>query len=382
MLIGDRHIAHYDMEQFFVSIERLRNAKLNGKPVLIGGSNDRGIVAACSTEAMQYGIQVGMPMRIAQRLCRHSMVVRADYEEYARQSSLICDIIKDQVPLVEKSNIDEFYVDLTGMDKFFGCKKFVQELKRKVQQHSGLSSSSGLASNKLVSRVAAREIKPNGQLEIPFGKEKTFLAPLSVIKLPGVGKETAFKLLKMGVETVKVLSEIPPEFLCEVLGKGGNELARRANGIDDSPVIPYVEQKYISAEHTLQEDTISMQILNSELLRMTEALAFQLRSQQKVTGCVIVKLRYTDHETHECKKSIPFTNLDEPLISCVREVFSKLFTRRVLVRMIGIRYTNLIPGTYQIDLFQDKEEKIKLYQSIDHIKKRFGEDLLKRATGI
>ncbi len=382
MLTYDRHIAHYDMDQFFVSIERKRNTTLNGKAILIGGSNDRGIVAACSNEAAKFDIHAGMPMRIALRLCKHAMVVRADYEEYSKQSKLIFEIIKDSVPLVEKSNLDEFYVDLTGMDKFFGCMKFTNELKAKVQKHSGLASSSGLASNKMVSKVAALQIKPYGQLEIPFGNEKNFLAPLSVVKIPGVGKETAFKLIKMGVETIKVLSEIPPEMLCDVVGKSGNELWRRANGIDESPVIPYVEQKYISMEHTFQEDTISMQVLHGELVRVTEALAFKLRKQNKVTGCIAVKLRYSDHDTHDIKMSIAYCNTDHGLIKVVKELFTKLYTRRMLVRMIGIRFMNLIPGSYQIDLFSDSQEMIKLYESIDHIKKRFGEKLVGKASSL
>ncbi len=380
MLTYDRHIAHYDMDQFFVSVERLRNSRLNGMPLLIGGSNDRGVVAACSNEAMQCGIHVGMPMRIAQRLCKHSTIVRADFEEYSRQSKLIFDIIKESVPLVEKSSLDEFYVELTGMDKFFGCKKFMHELKSKVQKNSGLAASSGLASNKLVSKVAASQIKPVGQLEIPFGNERSFLAPLSIIKIPGVGKETAFKLLKMGVETIKVLSEIPPEMLCDVIGKGGNELSRRANGIDESPVIPYKEQQSFSTEQVLQEDTIDINVLYTELARMTESIGFVLRTQNRLTGCVTLKLRYTDGETHTIQKAIPFSNADHILLTVAKGLFNKLFTRRVLVRMIGLRFTNLIPGTYQIDLFEDKEETIKLYQSIDSIKQRFGEQSLRRAT--
>jgi DNA polymerase-4 len=379
MLTYDRHIAHLDMDQFFISVERLRNSKLAGKPLLIGGSNDRGIVAACSDEARQFGIHVSMPMRIALRLCRYATVVRADFEEYSKQSKLITEIIKDSVPLVEKSNLDEFYVDLSGMDKFFGCTKFTNDLKSKIYNHSGLISSYGLASNKLVSKVAANQISPNGQLEIPFGNEKIFLAPLSVMKLPGVGKETAFKLIDMGVETISSLSSIPAEMLCDVVGKSGNELWRRANGIDHSPVIPYSEQKVISAEHTFQADTIDTRVLDAELVRMTEKLAFELRKQNRLTGCVVLKMRYSDGETHTAQRSFEFMNKDHQLIFVAREIFRKLFTRRMLVRLIGVRFTNLIPGTYQIDLFNDSAETIRLYQAIDSVKKRFGEGMLGRA---
>ena len=383
MLLSDkRHIAHLDLDAFFVSVEQLRNPKLNGKPLLIGGSNDRGVVAACSYEARQFGIHSAMPMRVALRLCRNAIIIKSDFEAYSKYSKLVTDVIKDAVPLFEKSSIDEFYVDLSGMDKFFGCRQFIDELKKKVNRESGLPLSYGLASNKLISKVATNEVKPNGQLEIPFGYEKSFLAPLSIMKIPGIGKETGYKLLKMGVETVKVLSEIPVEMMQNLLGKNGTELWRRAQGIDETPVIPYKEQKSISTEHTFQQDTIDIHFLESELVRMTEKIAFELRSQNRLTGCVVVKLRYSDHETHTQQKSIAHTNADHILLGIAKEIFHRLYQRRVLVRMLGIRFTNLVPGTYQINLFEDTREMINLYQSIDSIKTRFGERLLMRAAGI
>lgn len=370
------------MDNFFVSIEQLRNSKLEGKPVLIGGSNDRGIVAACSDEAKKFGIHTAMPMRVAQRLCRYATIIKADFEAYSQFSNVVTEVLKREVPLLEKSGIDEFYIDLTGMDKFFGCKKFTHELIKKVYKECGLSSSFGLASNKLVSKVAAGEDKPKGQLEIPFGWEKPFLNPLRITKIPGVGEQTAFKLMKMGVETIQVLSEVPAEILCTVLGKLGNELWRRANGIDESPVVPYKEEKSISTEHIFQQDTIDMQLLTAELVRMTESLCFELRKQQRLTGCLVMKLRYSDGDTHTLQRSIAYCNQDQQLIGVARELFQQLFTRRLLVRMIGIRFTHLIPGVYQIDLFSDTNESIRLYQQIDSIKQRFGEGMLGRGSAI
>lgn len=380
-LSENRHIAHLDLDAFFVSVEQLRNSRLIGKPILIGGSSDRGVVAACSYEARKFGIHSAMPMRTALRLCRHAIVMKSDFEAYSKYSKLVTDVIRANVPLFEKSSIDEFYVDLTGMDKFFGCKKFTDELKDTIISESGLPVSYGLASNKLISKIATNEVKPNGQLEIPFGNEKSFLAPLSIMKIPGIGTQTGYKLLKMGVETVKVLSEVPVELMQNLMGKTGTELWRRANGIDETPVIPYHEQKSISAEHTFQQDTIDLNYLLAELTRMTEKIAFELRSQDRLTGCVTVKLRYTDFETHTQQRSIPYTNADHVLLKVVKELFKRLYERRVLVRLVGVRFTNLIPGTYQINLFDDREEMIKLYQAIDSVKKRFGEALLKRGTG-
>ena len=382
ILHPERQITHLDLDTFFVSVECLRNPKLIGKPVLIGGSGDRGVVASCSYEARKFGIHSAMPMKIARRLCSHAVVVRGDMETYSKYSRLVTDIVADTVPLFEKASIDEFYVDLTGMDKFFGCRSFSDQLKKKIIKESGLPISYGLASNKLISKVATNEVKPNGQIEIPFGKEKLYLAPLSVAKLPGVGKKTTYLLLKMGVETVKLLSEIPVEMIQNLLGKNGSDLWRKANGIDETPVVPFHEQKSISTENTFQQDTIDMSFLNSELVRMTEKIAFELRLQGKVTGCVVVKLRYSNFETFTTQLTIPYSNADHVLLKTAKELFTKLYERRMLIRMIGIRFTNLIPGNYQINLFDDTQETISLYQAIDSVKKQFGEGLLIRAAGV
>ncbi len=381
MLTYDRHIAHMDLDSFFVSVELLRNPKLIGKPVLIGGSSERGVVAACSYEARKFGIHSAMPMRVALRLCREAVIVKGDYEAYSKASTLVTEVITGNVPLFEKSSIDEFYIDLTGMDKFFGCKKFTDELTAKVKKESGLPISYGLASNKLISKVATNEVKPNGQIEIPFGCEKSFLAPLSVMKIPGIGKETGYKLLKMGVETVKTLSEIPVQLMQNLMGKTGAELWRRANGIDDSPVIPYREQKSISTEETFQTDTTDLNFMHSHLVRMTESIAFELRQQNRLTGCITMKLRYSDFETYTMQRSVPYTNADHTLIKTVKELFAKLYERRLLVRLLGVRFTHLIPGTYQINLFDDTQENIRLYQAIDSVKKQFGELKLVRGSG-
>lgn len=382
MILGsERHITHMDLDSFFVSVEYLRNSKLKGKPILIGGKSDRGVVAACSYEARTFGIQSGMAMRAALRLCSHATVIKSDFEAYSKYSRLVTEVVKDTVPLFEKASIDEFYIDLSGMDKYFGCKKFSDELKTKVVKETGLSLSYGLASNKVVSKVATGEVKPNGQIEIPFGEEKPFLAHLSITKLPGVGKETAYKLLKMGVQTIKTLSEIPREMLHNLMGKNGIDLHRKANGIDESPVVPYREQKGIGTERTFETDTIDVCFIHRELVRMTESIAFELRAQNRLTGCVTVKVRYSDFETHTKQCSIEYTAQDHLLLQTARELFDGLYTRRQLVRLIGVRFTDLIPGTYQIDLFDDSQELINLYRAIDSVKKQYGEDYLIRASG-
>lgn len=376
-----RHITHLDLDTFFVSVERLINPKLIGKPVLVGGSGDRGVVASCSYEARKFGIHAAMPMYTAKRLCSHAIVVKGDYEAYSKYSNLVTEVIRDKVPMFEKSSIDEFYIDMTGMDRFFGCSKFSAELKACITKESGLPISYALASNKLISKVATNEVKPNGQLEIPFGNERSYLAPLNITKLPGVGDKTKILLLNMGVSRVETLAKIPIELMINLLGKPGSDLHRKANGIDESPVVPFHEQKSISAENTFQQDTTDLKFLNAELVRMTEKIAFQLRTENKLTGCITVKIRYSDFDTLTAQKSIAYSNQDHVILQTVKELFSKVNTRRLLIRLIGVRFSNLIQGNYQINLFNDTQEKIKMYQAIDSIKKQFGERYVIKAAG-
>lgn len=378
----NRHITHLDIDTFFVSVERLINPKLIGKPVLVGGSGDRGVVASCSYEARKFGIHAAMPMYTAKRLCSHAIVVKGDYEAYSKYSNLVTEVIRDKVPMFEKSSIDEFYIDMTGMDRFFGCSKFSAELKARITKESGLPISYALASNKLISKVATNEVKPNGQLEIPFGNERSYLAPLNITKLPGVGDKTKVLLLNMGVSRVETLAKIPIELMINLLGKPGADLHRKANGIDESPVVPFHEQKSISTENTFQQDTTDLKFLNAELVRMTEKIAFQLRTENKLTGCITVKIRYSDFDTLTAQKSIAYSNQDHVILQTVKELFRKVNTRRILIRMIGVRFTNLIFGNYQIGLFNDTQESIRLYQAIDSIKMQFGEEFLQKAVTI
>ncbi len=376
-----RQIAHFDLDAFFVSVERLKNPQLKGKPILVGGSGDRGVVVACYYEARRFGIHSAMPIAFARRLCPEAIVIRGDMESYGRHSQLVTEIMQDTVPLFEKASIDEFYIDLSGMDKFLGCSLFARELKKKVLKESGLIVSYGLAGNKLISKVATNEIKPNGQLEVAIGKEKAFLAPLSIGKLPGIGKETAYKLVRRGVETVRTLSEIPIEMLETMLGATGIDLWRKANGLDDTPVIPYREQKSISTERTFETDTTNLRSLHAELVRMTESVGFELRRQDRLTACITVKLRYSNFDTVSRQKTIDFTNADHLLLSVAQSLFEKLYDRRLLIRLLGVRLTCLIPGNYQIKLYEDTQETIRLYQSIDSIKRQYGEKAIFRAVG-
>jgi DNA polymerase-4 len=379
MLSLNRSIAHFDLDAFFVNVEYLRNSRLKGKPIAVGGHSDRGVIASCSYE---FGVHSAMPTRLAKRLCPELLIIQGDMDNYSRFSNLITEIIRTEVPVFEKSSIDEFYIDMTGMDKFFGTLRFIQFLRKKIIKESGLSISHALATNKLISKVATNECKPNGELEVKPGNEKLFLAPLPIEKLPMVGNQTATLLRRMGVETISILSQIPVEMMINLLGKNGIELWRRAQGVDETPIVPYHEQKSIGTENTFETDTINMQFLHKELVRMTEKIAFELRCNNKLTGCVTVKIRYSDFQTLTMQSTIAYTANDHILLQKVKEIFNKLYDRRLLVRLIGVRFNNLVAGCYQINIFEDRQEMIGLYQAIDSVKKQFGEKFLFRAACI
>ncbi len=379
---SNRSVAHFDLDAFFVQVEYLRNSSLRGKPIAVGGQSDRGVITSCSYEARRFGVHSAMPVRLAKRLCPELLVIRGDMENYSRFSALVTDIIRSEVPLFEKSSIDEFYIDMTGMDKFFGCLQHVAELRKKIVKESGLGISYALATNKLISKVATNENKPNGQVQVQPGFEKSYLAPLAVEKMPMIGNQTATLLRRMGVETIAVLSQIPVEMLMNLLGKNGIDLWRKAQGIDETPIVPYHEAKSIGTENTFDKDSIDIPFLHRELGRMAERIGFELRSSGKLTGCVTVKIRYSDFQTMTMQATIPYTANDEILIRKARDLFTKLYDRRMLVRLVGVRFTHLVAGTHQIHLFEDTQESIQLFQAIDSVKKQFGEGILSRAACI
>jgi DNA polymerase-4 len=375
-------ITHMDLDSFFVSVECLENSKLKGKPLLIGGSGDRAVVASCSYEARSFGIHSAMPMQLARKLCPDAIIIRGDMDKYTRYSELVTSVINERAPLYEKASIDEFYLDLCGMDRFFGCYQWASELKQRIRNETGLNVSFGLSENKTVSKIATGEVKPNGQMQVENGNEKTFLAPLHVRKIPMVGEKNAFLLKSMGIEKIHTLQEMPIELMENLMGQTGISIWKKANGIDNTPVVPYSERKSISSEETFEKDTIDVYKLNAILVGMTEQLGFQLRDSKKLCACVAVKIRYSDFDTHTMQARIPYTSCDHILIARVKELFKKLYNRRLLVRLIGVRFSHLVQGNYQINLFEDTSSMISLYQAIDRMKQRFGADKIQRAIGL
>ncbi len=377
-----KNILHLDLDTFFVSVERKLDSRLKHRPILVGGLSDRGVVAACSYETRGYGVHSGMPMRMARELCPEAVVIRGNAGTYSRHSDEVTEIIKEQVPLFEKASIDEFYADLSGMDRFFGCYRYATELRQRIIRETGLPISFGLSINKVVSKVATGEAKPNNQLMVDSGYEKSFLAPLSIKKIPMVGEKTYQTLRNLGLRQVRTLQEMPLDIVQRVLGANGTVIWNRANGIDNRAVIPFCERKSISTERTFDRDTIDVHRLRGILIAMTENLAFQLRRGSKLTACVSVKLRYSDFNTYSKQMRIPYTSADHKLIPKVLDLFERLYQRRLLVRLIGVRFSHLVPGNYQIDLFDDQEETLNLYAAMDRLRERYGDKSVIRASGM
>ena len=378
---NNRSIVHMDMDCFFVSVSRLLNPKLNNMPVIVGGG-ERGVVAACSYETRKFGVHSAMPIKTAKRLCPEAIIVRGDYDEYSKRSDEVTQIINDHAPLYERSSIDEFYMDLSGMDKFFGCYKYAQELREKIIDETGLPISLGMSSNKTVSKVATDYIKPNNHWKVDWGDEKSFLAPLSVNKIPMIGDKTYHLLRSMGVQYVKTLQEMPMDLLQNVLGENGISIWKKANGIDNTPIEPYTEQKSMSQEETFENDTIDIEKLKNILIAMSEKLCFRLRSQNKLTGCVTVKIRYSNFDTHNMQCRIPYSCTDHTIIERVKELFSKLYNRRMLIRLVGVKFSHLVGGGHQVNMFEDNVHILNLYHAMDRMRLRYGEDKIQRAAAL
>ena len=376
-----RAILHLDLDTFFVSVERLLHPELQNKPLLVGGLGDRGVVAACSYETRKFGVHSGMAMKVARHLCPQATVIKGDSVIYTKHSHVVTELIKNRVPSFEKASIDEFYADLSGMDKFFGTYKFASELRQEIIKESGLPISFGLSQNKIVSKIATGEAKPNNQILIHVGNEKPFLAPLSVRKIPMIGSKTFQKLLGLGVRDIRMIQEMPVEVLESLFGKNGRTIWKRANGIDDSPIVPFHKRKSISAERTFHKDTIDMVQLHATLVAMAENLAFQLRRGNKLTSNVSVKIRYSDFQTYTKQAKIPYTSADHIIIPKIEELFKQLYNRRLLIRLIGVKFTGLVGGHYEINLFDDSEDMLNLYNALDKIRERFGDhSIFKAAT--
>lgn len=376
-----RHIAHFDLDSFFVAVEIINNPSLKGKPIIVGGTSDRGVVSTCSYEARKFGIHSAMPMRTAMKLCPHAILLHGTRGQYSKYSRWVTDIIASKVPLFEKASIDEFYCDLTGMDKFFNVSQYTRDLREQIIKETGLPISCGLSSAKFISKIATNEAKPNGFLEVPHGKEKEFLWPLKIEKINGVGKQTEQQLKNFGIYTIEDIARTPVEILEKYVGSWGQSLWQKAQGIGSADIETDWEQKSMSRENTFHENISDIHFLHRELVRLTEQNAYDLRTDEKLTGCITVKIRYPDFETVSRQETIDYTSLDDQLIAKVKDLFTKLYRKGQPVRLLGIRFSQLIPFTMQMNLFNNNEEKLNLYKAVDNIKDRFGgKSILKAVT--
>ncbi|TAF53225.1 MAG: DNA polymerase IV [Sphingobacteriia bacterium] len=379
MSAPQRYVAHLDLDSFFVSVALLNNPDLKGLPVIVGGSKERGVVTTCSYEARAFGVRSAMPMQKAMQLCPQAILVQGTRGEYSRYSRWVTDIIAAQAPLFEKASIDEFYIDLTGMDKFFDPLQWTMNLRSRIQTETGLPISFGMASNKLVAKIATDQAKPNGYLYVPPGQEKSFLAPLSVKTFGGVGEQTFLKLQAMGIQTIQQVSDTPLAILEKHLGKQGPELWRKAQGISESPVAPYHVAKSVSAETTFEQASADPLFLQEQLVRLLEKAAFELRKDKQLAGCVAVKIRYTNFDTQTKQVSMDYTRRDDEILPLAQDLLHSLHQPGKPLRLLGIRLSELTHHVVQASLFDEGKKKDALYAAVDAVKNKYGKQALQKA---
>lgn len=377
-----RYIAHFDLDSFFVSVEMLNNPELLGKAVIVGGSKDRGVVTTCSYEARKFGVRSAMPMKQAMQLCPHAILLKGTRGQYSKYSRWVTDIIAAKAPLFEKASIDEFYIDLTGMDKFFDVLEWTKTLRQQIIDETKLPISFGLSSNKMISKIATDEAKPNGYLFVQPGREKEFLAPLPVNKFSGVGESTFAKLKLMNIHLIGDILKHSENELEEKLGKWGCDLYKKAQGINNSVVANYREAKSISCENTFSENIASEEQLIIELVKQIERVGYELRQDNMLAGCIAVKIRYPNFETTSKQTTIDYTLSDDVLIKEATVLFKKLWRKNFPVRLLGVRLSELNNQSFQGNLFDDINTKNKLYKAIDGVKDRFGKTALQKARTV
>ena len=374
-------IAHLDMDSFFVEVELLKAPELRGKTVIVGGDAVRGIVTTCSYEARKFGVHSAMAMKQAIRLCPHAIILPGHYSEYVKASAEVTEIIASKAPLFEKASIDEFYIDLSGMDKYFDPLKWMIELREFISAKTGLPLSFGIGNNKMVAKMATNEAKPKGFLQVTPGSEKEFLAPLEVGKIPGVGPQLEHILKYHGFNYIRDIQNVPSEKLEKIFGKSGVDLWNRANASDTSIVNPNREQKSVSKENTFESDIADIPFLMGEIVRMSEQIAYELRKNETSTGCITIKIKYSNFEVATRQVSIPHTSAEDEIIPVAKALFLQLYKSRHTVRLLGVRASNLFKGSIQTNLFQNTSDKSNLYKAIDEVKNRFGGDAVFRASG-
>lgn len=374
-------IMHVDLDSFFVAVEQVINPDLKGKPVVVGGSpHQRGVVSTASYEARAFGLHSGMPAVTATRLCPDAVFIEPDFSKYGDFSRRFMAILNDFSPSIEPRGMDEAYLDVTGFESMHGSiRQMAHKIKQRVRDELGLCASIGVASCKVVAKVSSDASKPDGLIEVPYGEERDFLAPLPVEKLPGVGKQSAKVLRSLGLNTIGDLSRTPAHTLRSRLGSAGEMLHRLASGIDESQVLPPGEAKSISREITFAEDTRDPSFLEATLWAQSERVGADLRKQVKQAKCVTLKLRYGDFSTITRRRTLQhgFDADKEIFETGIALLHRVLETERRAVRLIGIGVSNLIDAGLQASLFGRSTAKLEqLNKAVDQIRARYGFDAI------
>jgi len=374
-LITNPVIMHIDLDAFFVSVEQAANPELKGKPVVVGGRPDqRGVVASASYEARAFGLHAGMPLTTASRLCPQAIFIQGSFPKYQAASQRFMAILADFSPYLEPVGLDEAYLDVTGFESLYGSiHHMAVAIKKRIKDELGLCASIGIASCKVVAKVASELSKPDGLLEVAVGQERSFLSPLPITKLPGIGKKTERILNGLGINTIGKLSTMPPSALKSHFGAFGEILWRYSRGIDDRKVEPPAEAKSISRETTFGKDTRDHALLKATLRYLSERVGSQLRQRGKQAKCVTLKLRYADFTTitrrHTLRQS---TDSDQTIFDTGVRLLNQALSQQK-VRLIGIGVSNLTEPGRQLDMLDLSARRLEqLNRAIDRIRQKYG----------
>ncbi|MFZ1728900.1 MAG: DNA polymerase IV [Bacteroidota bacterium] len=370
---------HLDMDTFFVSVERLMDPALNGRPVIVGGTPyQRGVVAGCSREARRYGVHSGMALRQAYELCPQAVFLHPSFTHYAEYSDRVSELLEDFVPVMEKASIDEFYLDLSGCSRFLGNEEsWGVRVKHTILGELHLPLTYGIARNKLVAKVATNVGKRAGDMRVPEGREADFLAPHPIRIMPGVGEVMERDLLNMGIPFIGSIAALSLRLFSNMYGKSGRSLHEHSRGIDHSPILPYRRQKSLGAEHTFDEDVLDPRAMEASLKQLAARVGRDLRERRFLTRTITLKLRYADFITATKTLHCDYSNADHVLYRMAERLFRALYTRRVRVRLLGISTSDLIDDYGQLFLFDEEEKKSdSLYAGLDDIRRRFGKSAI------
>ncbi|MFO7447323.1 MAG: DNA polymerase IV [Ignavibacteriaceae bacterium] len=368
-------IFHLDMDAFFVSVERILNPSLKGKPVIVGGDpHGRGVVAACSYETRKFGIHSAMPIRKAYSLCPQAIYLHGHHSEYSRYSKAVRRILEKYAPVLEQASIDEFYMDFSGCERIYGAYDiFAKKLQSEINSSLSLPCSIGIAGNKTVAKIGSDHNKPNGITYVPPGGEKVFLAPLPVQVIPGVGKVTLKELNQRGIYFIKDIAALPKDYFASAFGKYGTDLWERANGHGTEYLTTEHEQKSISHETTFLNDVLSVKKIEETIFTLSAKLSQSLKENNWTASTITFKLRYSDFNTLTKARSTRQTDDPAVIFNTVKELFHKSYTRRVAIRLVGIRLTNFSVKSEQQFLFDDiYTKRSRVLDAINKLRAKYG----------